>query len=217
MRDNKTNRIAEAAKKVIDAGNDNPHVSEIVSAYLGPEAAEYQFIIEEFKGKLPSVMVVLRTTYRLSVYPMAQAFFDNDRILPDEASVSIVVASGRGKETAGFHVARDIIDDPIALWWLRTNQRSANGKGQKVTEALNAEVINGRMAPEDARELAGVFAPQLAGATITASEFARRIDVNKATVTRWLKTGKLIGWQDEAGHWHIDEREVKLITEAVAS
>jgi len=213
MRDNKTNRIAEAAKKVIDAGNDNPHVSEIVSAYLGPEAAEYQFIIEEFKGKLPSVMVVLRSTYSLSVYPMAQAFFDNDRILPDEASVSIVVASGRGKETAGFHVAGDIIDDPIALWWLRTNQRSANGKGQKVAEALNTEVINGRMCPEDAREIAGVFAPKLVGNTITASETARRIGANKATVTRWLKSGQMTGWQDASGRWHVDEREAERIKE----
>ena len=67
------------------------------------------------------------------------------------------------------------------------------------------------MSPGDAHELAGVFAPNLVGKTITAAEFARRIGANKATVTRWLKSGKLIGWQGPGGRWHVDEREVERV------
>ena len=46
---------------------------------------------------------------------------------------------------------------------------------------------------------------------ITAAEFARRTAVDKATVIRWLRAGKVKGWQTPGGHWRIDETEVERI------
>jgi excisionase family DNA binding protein len=46
---------------------------------------------------------------------------------------------------------------------------------------------------------------------ITASEFARRAAVDKATVVRWLRAGKVNGWQTPGGHWRIDEMEVARV------
>lgn len=46
---------------------------------------------------------------------------------------------------------------------------------------------------------------------ITAAEAARRLSVDKATVTRWLKSQKLKGWQTPGGHWRIDEAEIERL------
>jgi excisionase family DNA binding protein len=46
---------------------------------------------------------------------------------------------------------------------------------------------------------------------ITASEFARRLGVDKATAVRWLHAGKVQGWQTPGGHWRIAESEVERV------
>jgi len=38
---------------------------------------------------------------------------------------------------------------------------------------------------------------------ITAAEVARRLDVNKSTVTRWIAAGKLTAFRTPGGHWRV--------------
>ncbi len=46
---------------------------------------------------------------------------------------------------------------------------------------------------------------------ISAREAARRLSVDAATIIRWLKAGKMTGWQTPGGHWRIDPSEVERV------
>ncbi len=46
---------------------------------------------------------------------------------------------------------------------------------------------------------------------ISATEAARRLSVDKATVIRWLRAGKMQGWRTPGGHWRIDPSEVERL------
>lgn len=49
---------------------------------------------------------------------------------------------------------------------------------------------------------------------VSASEAARLMSVDKATVIRWIRVGKLRAWQTPGGHWRIDPSEVERIRNA---
>jgi excisionase family DNA binding protein len=49
---------------------------------------------------------------------------------------------------------------------------------------------------------------------ISAREAARHLSVDKATVIRWIRAGKLAGWQTPGGHWRIPRTEIECIRSA---
>lgn len=49
---------------------------------------------------------------------------------------------------------------------------------------------------------------------VSAAEAGRRMSVDKATVIRWIRAGKLEGWQTPGGHWRIPLTEVERIRSA---
>ena len=48
---------------------------------------------------------------------------------------------------------------------------------------------------------------------ISAREAARRLSVDAASIIRWLKAGKMTGWQTPGGHWRIPRTEIERIRE----
>ena len=49
---------------------------------------------------------------------------------------------------------------------------------------------------------------------VSAAEAARLMSVDKATVIRWIRAGKLEGWQTPGGHWRIPRTEIERIRSA---
>ena len=44
---------------------------------------------------------------------------------------------------------------------------------------------------------------------ISAAEVARRLDVDRATVTRWIAAGKLPAFRTPGGHWRVEAKVVE--------
>jgi hypothetical protein len=153
MRDNVIENMRIHAAELIDEGNHDPSLREIVGRWMGTEAASFDFILDEFRPALKGLLRSLRED-GVTVFPMAQVFFDSGREMPQTiGDVASVTAIGYGKRGAGIHVVTNKASDPIYIWWMRQRNNQFASGAQKVADEMAGQVEDGVYTVDEALEI----------------------------------------------------------------